>query len=195
MRSTIFFLILAAMLFGGIYVASQKQGFDFGTGKITPASEWSRILPGRWKFKTIMKNPREIWLFEGEAEYFEDGHFNRYVTMKYYFDDYEPDIEDEDLGIVAGGSVSGTWEVDTIVGVWNEKIEQCDISNSIIENGCNENYNGCSWFNTGSSGHYGKNRRSDIKTEITNFSNRKIEISGTDFSEGGTLPWAFKRID
>lgn len=196
MKSSIFFLCLAGMFGGAIYLAAEKLGFNisFLEGGSIPSTEWQETLPGKWKFKDTHKTPREIWIVEGEVEYLPNGKFHRFITIKFYHDGNEPEIENSDLQIVAGGSVDGTWQIDTINEVWTEKITSCDIINSLIGQGYNEKYDGCSWYSIGSTWYYGNHSEKGSQSKISSFSRNRIDISEIVYSNGGDTTKKLERI-
>jgi len=200
MRTIMFFLILAAMLGGGIYLASQKMGIwvgpDFIDGGVSPVREWHDQMIGIWKYESRLSNPRELWVFTGRVEYLPDGRFIRQVTGKLYQDGYGsvPEESDSDLGIVTGGTVEGTWKVDTAQGNWQETATGCALSNSIVEQGFNERYDVCAWFSKGHPVIYGNHVTTFSRSDVSVFTADKILIEGESFSDGGKNTWSFKKV-
>ena len=199
MRTAIFFLMLAAMLGGGIYIASQKMGVqvgpDFIDGGVSPAREWHDQMIGVWKYESRLSNPRELWVFTGRVEYLPDGKFIRQVTGRFYKDGAgEPDEHESDLGIVTGGTVEGTWKVDTVQGNWQETATECALSNSIVEQGFNEKYDACVWFNRGYPTIYGNQVTTFSRSDVSVFTAEKILIEGESFSDGGMNTWSLKKV-
>lgn len=202
MRTSTFFLVIIAMVIGITCLIAQKMGFEFGLGldfsnsTILPKNEWNQNLIGKWKFNTRISNPTELWVFDGKAEYLENGEFIRQVTIKYYQDYHNqtPHEGENDLQIVAGGTIKGKWITDTITGNWKETAESCEIVNSTVKNGYNKEYNACQWFPPGGTIAYGNNTSSFSESEVKTFSEDKIDIQGKSFSDEGKKQWTFKRL-
>lgn len=210
MKSFTFFLILISMLGISAVIVAKKMGVDFGldgslpslnlgsigSGEAVDVSRWEQVLPGRWEFKTKFTQPRDIWIFEGEVVYLPDGSFTRQMTVKFYHDNYrEPKMDDDDLGIIAGGTVKGKWKVDTLSRCWRETVSTCNLQNSVVSNGFNKEYSACEWFPLGKGSVFG-NSVSDLgSSKFEEFSADEISISGKDFDSGGKKTWSFRKIE
>ncbi|MFN4254423.1 MAG: hypothetical protein ACK4Q5_05415 [Saprospiraceae bacterium] len=208
MKIFIFFLLLALMLGGGVLIVCHKMDIDIGTSKVFAAlglgsgggsiattSEWGGILTGRWEFKTKFTEPREIWYFEGEVKYLPSGEFLRQMTVKYYHNQgHEPEMDDYDLAIVAGGTVKGKWRVDTAESVWKEIVLECAMKNSLVVSGFNNDYDACQWYNPLDKLNYGNTVENFGSSEVEEFSANEISIIGKNFDSGGKKSWVFKRL-
>ena len=199
MKSTLFFLLIFAMLGATCYIGIQKYGDETGLNpvnkNILPAIDWEKTLVGKWRFQTRLSSPKELWIFKGVIEYSSDGKFTRHVNIKYYQDGngYTPNEDEYDLGIVAGGRVSGLWEVDTSGGVWLEMPTSCNVINSIVKPGFNEKYNSCNWFQKDVPYSYGFITETYNRTGFQIFNKNKIVIEGESFDDDGKQQWIFER--
>lgn len=201
MRSFLFFVAVIALIGVGIYLVRGKLGIErggFSSGEISHSREWTKILPGRWSFKTEFISLKEAEVWEGEVEYFADGKMERFVSYKYYGTDYysgKTEIEDRYIDIIAGGSVSGNWSVDTSAGVWKETVSKCQIVNSFVGQDGNEKFSVCdNYFTEGSTASYGNVKGATTKYEFSEFSQNKISIKGKSYSNDGDMRYIFSRI-
>lgn len=173
------------------FYASNNKPISFGT-KIAAKEKWENILIGKWEFSIMEKGITEIYNYEGEIEYYEDGTFKRYVTLKTLYSE-EPFDENEKISfdpysidLIMSGIVTGTWEVSD-GQYWKEKIETCNMVPTYCSYDCQERYDTpldgvpnfrCIDFYPETTMTFGEVEMDEEKKELKQFSKRKISIEG-----------------
>lgn len=202
MKSLIFFLIVAALIGGGGYVGAAKLGFLEGMnispdkGDIAAASEWPSILPGKWKYYRRIRDSYSSWVYEGDVEYSPNGKFTRFITCKYY-EGSKGEIKDYCLRIVAGGSYSGEWSIDSSGSYIIESIKTCDVTTGRLDAGYQtKNVSFCETsFSSGNSWYFGNISFKKSRFGFTRFDKNKIVIEGEEFKDGATVKIVFTKLD
>lgn len=174
------------------------KAFSSRKGEVVPSGQWKSVLPGKWKVKGERVSVKEAEVWEGEVEYSSNGKMEWFISYKYYgVDQYSSkvNISESYLDVIAGGSITGTWAVDTSTNIWTEKINNCQIVNTYVGAGANDKFNVCDYFfPIGSTISYGKARNGTSKVEIEEFSQNSILLKGRDFSKDGSIRYEFSRV-
>ncbi|GAB5552879.1 MAG: hypothetical protein Sapg2KO_24700 [Saprospiraceae bacterium] len=142
--------------------------------KVLPEEEWNNILIGEWDFITVFPTSE---IYKGKVIYNRDSTFVRKVS-------YSKKTESGKLK--AGGTVRGTWQVNTAqdegFSNWHESSSNCNIQPV--------SYALCNGFKNVLYG----NVSSDIKDyEVLYFNHDRIEIICTSLATDEIITYRFTR--
>lgn len=165
------------------------EGFDFDffeTTEIAPQEQWYDILIGKWKVEIRFKSYKNAYVFTGDIEYKKDSTFNGYLTQKWFIGSYSNEavkLINDDLAIMAGGNISGTWRVNNNM-TWSEKYSNCSIEKSLVQGSGNKNFEPCKFYTETI---YGTFKDLNKTSEIKCFAKNKILILSKDYKHDGNL--------
>lgn len=159
------------------------------TTKIAPVEEWEDILIGKWSYSFVEPYGQLVYTMQGEVEFKEDGTFFKYITWRHFGSKYS--FEKNDPKIVAGGSYSGTWEMDN--EIWKEKRLKCKITKT--HNDARGDLDVCGvFYKLNEAKIYGQFNDEENKSKVTHFNRDNIIIESKSFATGETNKYFFKRL-